>query len=98
MSAPERIWAWLSGVTKTSTTLVSLTEAPTAVEYIRKDVSDVAIAKARAEGRVSGMGEAANIAAAYRTNPGLPDGNTGAFRKHRHNIAAAILSAIGVTP
>lgn len=35
----------------------------------------------------------AGIASAYGATPGLPDGKSAAFRKHRHAIAAAIISA-----
>lgn len=34
----------------------------------------------------------ANAARAYGTKPGLPDGKTSAFRKHRNAIAEAIIN------
>ena len=95
MSAPERIWADPPSLFEGVDLWHEKQEGAelTAVEYIRKDASDAAIAAARADGVREGMLKAAEIASAFASEGKWADGFIMAA-----DIAAAIRAAAEAQP
>lgn len=95
MSAPERIWADPPSLFDGVDLWHEKQEGAelTAVEYIRKDASDTAIAAARAEGVREGMLKAAEVASAFASEGKWADGFIMAA-----DIAAAIRAAAEAQP
>jgi hypothetical protein len=96
MIAPERIWADPPSLFDGVDLWHEKQDGAelTAVEYIRKDASDAAIAAARAEGVREGMLKAAEIAGGMLINSYRADGVV----EYRDFVAAAIRAAAEAQP